>query len=300
MAGVCLHRAARSRRRADAADERVAGVNRSSPRRGWRQAHARSRGRRRASRQRRQLAVPSISADGRFVTFVSDASNLVADDRNRALLMSSSSIVRRKPSPRQPSRRRVVGQRREHRPSISGDGRFVAFQSERLEPGLRARLLPGSRPRTSICCGTCSSSTATGHIIRRSAKTSSAAGWNRAAARRSTRRGLVVAFSSRHAVDADDGRGDFDLFVRAIAAPDLVTRPRQPSARPADSHRARRVSCPFSARRVSGSRARAAQLVRPAATLNRSIQLLTTTATTISRGCAAPAAITLLMGRRQV
>ena len=36
--------------------------------------------------------------------------------------------------------------------------------------------------------------------------------------------GHVVAFSSRHAVDANDRADDFDLFVRALSIPDLVTR----------------------------------------------------------------------------
>ncbi len=37
-------------------------------------------------------------------------------------------------------------------------------------------------------------------------------------------RGLVIAFSSRHPVDASDRGDDFDLFVRALTVPPIVTR----------------------------------------------------------------------------
>jgi len=36
--------------------------------------------------------------------------------------------------------------------------------------------------------------------------------------------GSIVAFSSRHPVDSDDRRDDFDLFVRAMPPPPTVTR----------------------------------------------------------------------------
>jgi hypothetical protein len=34
----------------------------------------------------------------------------------------------------------------------------------------------------------------------------------------------VVAFSSRHPADAADQTGDFDLFVRALTPPPVLTR----------------------------------------------------------------------------
>ena len=36
--------------------------------------------------------------------------------------------------------------------------------------------------------------------------------------------GLVVSFSSRHPVDANDRTDDYDLFVRSLSIPALVTR----------------------------------------------------------------------------
>ncbi len=36
--------------------------------------------------------------------------------------------------------------------------------------------------------------------------------------------GRVIAFSSRHPVDAADRGGDFDLFVRALTHPAISTR----------------------------------------------------------------------------
>jgi hypothetical protein len=36
--------------------------------------------------------------------------------------------------------------------------------------------------------------------------------------------GQVIAFSSRHPIDASDRGGDFDLFVRAVTVPPIATR----------------------------------------------------------------------------
>ena len=71
---------------------------------------------------------PAISADGRFVAFQSAATTLVASDTNGA----DDIFVHDRP----PARRRGLasrcggsGQRSHHRTIISGDGRYVAFQS---------------------------------------------------------------------------------------------------------------------------------------------------------------------------
>jgi Tol biopolymer transport system component len=73
---------------------------------------------------------PAISADGRLVAFASDASNLVARDRNRAtdvfvadLKDGSIELVSRTPRGRPDNGT-------SNRPVISGDGSLVAFQSE--------------------------------------------------------------------------------------------------------------------------------------------------------------------------
>src|SRR5215211_278158 len=73
---------------------------------------------------------PSISSDGRFVAFGSIATNLVANDTNgfrdafvRDLWMGSTQRVSIDSSGKQ-------GNLNSYRPSISSDGRFVAFESE--------------------------------------------------------------------------------------------------------------------------------------------------------------------------
>jgi hypothetical protein len=73
---------------------------------------------------------PSISSNGRFVAFESEASNLVANDTNgfrdafvRDLWMGTTQRVSMESSGKQ-------GNFNSYDPSISSDGRFVAFESE--------------------------------------------------------------------------------------------------------------------------------------------------------------------------
>ena len=99
----------------------------------------------------RQLRTPSISADGRFVAFESSASNLVAGDTNG----SERRLRARPPDRRRPTRvsvdlgraRRATATRASC-PSISADGRFVAFAERRDEPRRRATR---TAPTTSSC-----------------------------------------------------------------------------------------------------------------------------------------------------
>ena len=83
------------------------------------------------------FSYPSISADGRFVTFSSEASNLVPGDTN-----NSGDIFVRDLSTNTTTRVSVdsagnQGNRESFDVSISGNGRFVAFQSSatNLVPG---------------------------------------------------------------------------------------------------------------------------------------------------------------------
>ncbi len=83
-------------------------------------------------------SAPAISADGRFVAFTSDASNLVLRDTNdssdvfvRDLLAGVTRRVSLTTQGRQ-------GDSASYSPSISGDGRYVAFQTDsyNLQQGL--------------------------------------------------------------------------------------------------------------------------------------------------------------------
>ena len=83
--------------------------------------------------------VPSISADGRFVAFMSDANNLVNDDKNPNIFKSFDIFVRDTcvgASGCTPSTIRVslssLGAEADDvstSPSLSADARFAAFQS---------------------------------------------------------------------------------------------------------------------------------------------------------------------------
>ena len=73
---------------------------------------------------------PAVSADGRYVAFLSDASNLVAGDTN-----DTDRRVRAGPQdPRDPAglgrSGRRPGQRPQRSPAISAHGRYVAFSSD--------------------------------------------------------------------------------------------------------------------------------------------------------------------------
>ncbi len=73
--------------------------------------------------------MPGISADGRFVTFASLASNLVADDTNstRDVFIRDRQMDETKRASVDSTE--IQGNNSSTRPSISADGRFVAFES---------------------------------------------------------------------------------------------------------------------------------------------------------------------------
>ena len=91
---------------------------------------------RRAGR-RRQLSSPSISADGRFVAFTSDATNLVPGDTNGTHDVFVRDRQRARPSGSASSSSGAQANWRQRQPGDLGDGRFVAFESDatNLVPG---------------------------------------------------------------------------------------------------------------------------------------------------------------------
>jgi len=73
--------------------------------------------------------MPAISADGRFVAFVSYANNLVSGDTNNVTDIFVHDRQTGLTRPVSVSSDSVLGNNYSFRPSISADGRFVAFQS---------------------------------------------------------------------------------------------------------------------------------------------------------------------------
>jgi Tol biopolymer transport system component len=153
---------------------------------------------------------PVISANGRYVVFVSAAANLVADDRNSLadvfvadLQTGSIELISR-------SARGMSANGSSGSPAISTDGRFVAFQSEASD----------------LVCGRCGATKedinllwdvflfdrTTRLMTRMSADQSG--GWMEGSGGPALdAAGRIVAFSSRHPVDANDRKNDFDLFI---------------------------------------------------------------------------------------
>ena len=156
---------------------------------------------------------PSIDASGRYVAFVSIATNLVNGDRNGVadvfvadLQLESVELVGH-------SANGGFANGPSGNPALSADGRFVAFQSEASDL---------------ICASHCPPAAEDINLLwdvflfdRRTRTTthlSADAGdsWMEASVGPAVdATGTVVAFSSRHAIDPLDRRNDFDLFIRA-------------------------------------------------------------------------------------
>ena len=167
-------------------------------------------------------SLPAISADGRFVAFVSEASNLSPDDSNRTadVFLFDRELETIRLVSRSADGSSANGE--STGPAITGNGRFVAFQSNASNL-VCARNCSEHREDINLLWDAFVADMTTGSIIRVSED--ELGGWMEPSAGPALDgAGLVVAFSSRHAVDANDRADDFDLFVRALATPELVTR----------------------------------------------------------------------------
>jgi TolB protein len=159
---------------------------------------------------------PVISANGAFVAFVSSATNLVGDDRNRSsdifladLRSGSIELVSR-------SSKRGSANGASRSAALSWDGRFVAFQSEATDL---------------VCSAHCSAADEDINLLwdvflldRQTDKMTRVSedktgGWMEGSGGPALDgTGEVVAFSSRHPIDGADTKNDFDLFI-ALANP---------------------------------------------------------------------------------
>ena len=164
---------------------------------------------------------PVISADGRYVAFVSGAANLVPDDRNGSadvfvadLHTGVTELVSR-------SIRSGTANGPSSGPAISSDGRFIALQSEASDL-VCARRCPAEAEDINLLPDVFLLDRRTGVMARLSAD--GTGGWMEASSGPSIdASGTVVTFSSRRPIDASDQSHDFDLFVRRIG-PALTAR----------------------------------------------------------------------------
>ena len=154
---------------------------------------------------------PAISGDGRYVAFVSDATNLVAHDDNRAadvflrdLRTGTTELVSRSASGG--SANGPSGH-----PAISGDGGIVAFQSDASD--LFCGRQCASAVRDINLVADIFAFDRASRVIRR-VSTGRTPWMEPSIGPAVDATGTVIAFSSRHPIDARDDRDDYDLFIR--------------------------------------------------------------------------------------
>lgn len=156
-------------------------------------------------------STPAISADGQVLVFVSRASNLIAGDRNRSPDVFLYDFATRVTTLVSRGAGGGTANGASISPSISGDGRFVAFQSDasdmactRCAPEAEdINLVPDvflfDRLTGSVTC----------------VSTGAEGGWmEESGAPVIDATGRIIAFTSRHPISPRDTAFDFDLFVR--------------------------------------------------------------------------------------
>lgn len=157
----------------------------------------------------------AISADGRYVAFVSEATNLVKErDNNRApdvylrdTARNVTELISRRPSS-------GAANGRSTHPSISADGRIVVFQSDASDLVCAFRCHAAERD-INLVADIFTRDRESG-VIRRISRGSGL--WMEPSVGPGVDgTGSVVAFSSRHPRNAADDTDDFDLFVWSAA-----------------------------------------------------------------------------------
>jgi Tol biopolymer transport system component len=155
---------------------------------------------------------PAISQDGRYVAFVSQATNLARGDRNRStdvflrdLQSQTTTVV---------SRRADGGTANgpSGSPAISAEGRFIAFQSEASDL-VCARRCPPALEDVNLLSDVFLYDRVADRMTWISVLPSG--GWaEESGGAGLDATGTIVTFVSRHPIDEQDVRNDFDLFVR--------------------------------------------------------------------------------------
>lgn len=163
-----------------------------------------------------------ISSDGRFVTFISDASNLVADDTNNAADIFVHDRQTGTTTRVSVDSNGTQGDKgTEFLPSISGNGRFVAFTSH------ATNLVPGdTNDRSDIFVHDRDTGTTTRISLDSSGSQSNGGSYRPSISNSSSDDGRFVTFTSEATnLVAGDTNGVFDIFVhdRATGATTRVS-----------------------------------------------------------------------------
>jgi Tol biopolymer transport system component len=153
---------------------------------------------------------PSISANGRFVAFASSSATMASDDRNNLPDVFVADL--------QTSRIELIsrnaggsGAGSSVNPALSGDGRFVAFQSDAADLTCASRC-PRALEDINLLWDVFVFDRMTGAMWRISSDPG--ASWmEESSAPAIDASGTTVVFSSRHPIDGADKANDFDLFI---------------------------------------------------------------------------------------
>jgi Tol biopolymer transport system component len=156
----------------------------------------------------------AISGDGRYIAFVSDATNLVSGDRNRAPDIFLFDAKTRTTELVSRGETGGSGNGASTQPAISTSGTVVTFQSDASDLTCARRCAPALRD-INLVADVFVFDRRTREIRRVSTGRTSWMEPSLAPAVDGT--GAVIAFSSRHPRDPSDEGDDYDLFVRAPA-----------------------------------------------------------------------------------
>jgi Tol biopolymer transport system component len=160
-----------------------------------------------------------ISADGRVVVFVSQASNLTPDDDNRLsdiyvrdLQTGTITLVSR-------TRRGKAGNGHSSRPALSADGQVVAFVSEASDLVCDRRCAPGEVD-DNLLTDVYLANLRSGHMHRVSGSADHG-WWTPSQAPAIDAAGTTIVFPSKEPIDPRDVHDDYDLFLWSRSRPPL-------------------------------------------------------------------------------
>jgi Tol biopolymer transport system component len=154
---------------------------------------------------------PRLSADGRFVAFVSKSHDFAPRDRNDDSDVFVYEVATRSVTLVSATAAGDTANAWSSRPAISADGRYVVFQSVASNLGTR-RGCPPRVPDKNLLPDVYLLDRTTGCLTRISGSPARE-WWTPSVAPAISGSGNIVVFSSSHPISRDDVTTDFDLFV---------------------------------------------------------------------------------------